>query len=185
MAGLNKRSATTMLTVSSYESQSFFITPAALAVTEPRPATIADQRWIFQMNGVALVDMRGKTNTSWHHDQLLISPNLGTALIPALTRYAIPPVPGGTPWMQVDSSIPFATLSSIFDEHHAVDMGFAVDRWKIQTRRGTEAGTGQTLQDLLSGMVVDLAVRDSDAILHRVSFNITVQGKIKFVTSLG
>ena len=41
-----------MLFVESYESQSFFITPAALAVTEPRPATIADQRWIFQMNAV-------------------------------------------------------------------------------------------------------------------------------------
>lgn len=174
-----------MLTVLSFESQSFFITPAALAITEPRPATIADQRWIFQMNGVALVDMRGKTTASWVHDQLLISPNLSTALTPALSRYAIPPVPGATPWMQVESSIPFATLSSIYDQHHAVDMGFAVDRWRIQTRPGTEAVTGQTLQNLLSGMVVDLAVRDSDAILHRVSFNITVQGKMKFVTSLG
>ena len=36
-----------MLFVQSYESDSFFITPAALAVTEPRPATIADQRWNF------------------------------------------------------------------------------------------------------------------------------------------
>jgi hypothetical protein len=174
-----------MLFVSSFESLSFFITPAALAVTEARPATIADQGWIFQMSGVAIVDMRGKTNVSWFHDQLLISPNLSTALTPALTRYAIPPVPGATPWMQVESSVPFATLSSIFDQHQAIDMGFAVDRWQIQTRPGTEAGTGQTLQSLLSGMVVDLAVRDSDAILHRVSFSITVQGKMKFVTSLG
>ncbi len=174
-----------MLFVASYESQSFFITPAALAVTEPRPATIADQRWIFQMNGVAIIDMRGKTNVDWFRDQLLISPNLGTALIPALTRYSIPPVQGATPWMQVESSIPFATLSSIFDQHHAIDMGFAVDRWKMQTRPGTEAGTGQTLQNLLSGMVVDLAVRDSDAVLHRVSYSITVQGKMKFVTTLG
>ena len=47
-----------MLFVQSYESESFFITPAALAVTEPRPATIADQRWIFQMNGVAIVTCR-------------------------------------------------------------------------------------------------------------------------------
>ena len=50
-----------MLFVESYESQSFFITPAALAVTEPPPATIADQRWIFQMNGVAIIDVQGKT----------------------------------------------------------------------------------------------------------------------------
>ena len=31
----------------------------------------------------------------------------------------------------------------------------------------------------------DLAVRDSDAVLHRVSYSITVEGKIRFVTSLG
>ena len=174
-----------MLFVESYESQSFFITPAALAVTEPRPTTIADQRWIFQMNGVALITVHGQANGDWFRDQLLISPNLGTALIPALARYSIPPVTGATPWMHVESSIPFATLSSIFDRHQAVDMGFAVDRWQIQTRSGTEAGTGQTLQGLLSGVLVDVAVRDSDAILHRVSFIITVQGKMKFVTSLG
>ena len=50
-----------MLFVQSYESESFFITPAALAVTEPRPATIADQRWIFQMNGVAIINVQGAT----------------------------------------------------------------------------------------------------------------------------
>ena len=173
-----------MLFVQSYESESFFITPAALAVTEPRPATIADQRWIFQMNGVALITVHGQPNGDWFRDQLLISPNLSTALIPALARYSIPPVTGATPWMQVESSFPFATLSSLFDQHQAVDMGFAVDRWQILTRPGTEAGTGQTLQNLLSGMIVDLAVRDTDAFLYRVSYSITVQGKMKFVTSL-
>ena len=80
---------------------------------------------------------------------------------------------------------PIRTLSSIFDRHEAIDMGFAVDRWQMQTGPGTEAGTGQTLQNLLSGMIVDVAVRDSDAVLHRVSYSITVQGKMKFVTSLG
>jgi hypothetical protein len=55
----------------------------------------------------------------------------------------------------------------------------------MQTRPGTEAGTGQTLQNLLSGMIVDLAVRDTDAFLYRISYSISVQGKMKFVTSLG
>jgi hypothetical protein len=39
----------------------------------------------------------------------------------------------------------------------------------MQTRPGTEAGTGQTLQNLLIGMIADLRVRDSDASLHQVS----------------
>jgi hypothetical protein len=55
----------------------------------------------------------------------------------------------------------------------------------MQIRAGTEAGTGRTLQNLLGGMIIDVAVRDSDAVLHRVSHSITVQGKMKFVTTLG
>ncbi len=178
-----------MIFTLAYESQSHFITPAAVAVTEPAPTSIADQRWIFQTNGVALVDMVGKSPQFWHHEQLLISPNLGSALLPALSRYSIP-VPPGTPgrdwapWMQVEDWYPFATLSSIFDQNESINAGFAVDRWSPLSRPGTEAVTGNTLQGLLSGMLVDLAVRDNDAILHRVSYSITVQGKMRFVTSL-
>lgn len=172
--------------VASYESQSHFVTPAALAVTEQPPATIADQRWIFQTNGVAIVNFTGKTTVDWSRDDLLISPPLGTALNDALIRYSIPvpPVRGAFPWMQVERWFPFATLSSIFDRHTAVDMGFAVDRWRPEARSGTEAGTGATLPNLISGMRVDIAARDSDATLHRVSYSITVEGKIKFVTGL-
>ena len=159
-----------------YESQSHLITPAALAVTEPPPASIAEQRWIFHTNGVALVDMKGQSPATWYRDQLLISPNLffgmGGALIPALSRYSIPGPPGTpgrdwVPWMQVENWYPFATLSSIFDQNQAINAGFAVDRWIPQSRPGTEAVTGNTIQGLLSGMLVDLAVRDNDAILHR------------------
>src|SRR5262245_65679056 len=101
-----------MLSVQSYESQSFFITPAALAVTEPRPATIADQRWIFQMNGVAIVNMQGKTTVDWFRDQLLISTNLGTALTPALTRYSIPAAACAPQCTQAASALPSRTRRS-------------------------------------------------------------------------
>jgi hypothetical protein len=173
------------------ESQSHLITPAALAVTEP-PPSITEQRWIFQTNGVALIDMKG-TGSQWHWDQLLISPNLffgpSGVLIPVLSRYSIPHPPGTpgqdwVPWMQVENWYPFVTLSSIFDQNTAVNAGFAVDRWTPQSRPGKEAVTGKTIQGLLSGLVVDLAVRDIDAILHRVSYSIVVQGKIRFVTSV-
>jgi hypothetical protein len=69
--------------------------------------------------------------------------------------------------MQVENWYPFVTLSSIFDQNTAVNAGFAVDRWTPQSRPGKEAVTGKTIQGLLSGLVVDLAVRDIDAILHR------------------
>jgi hypothetical protein len=179
-----------MIPTLGFESQSHFITPAAVAITEPPPTSIADQRWIFKTNGVALVDMKGKSSEFWYRDQLLISPNLGSPFMAALSRYSIPGPPGTPgrdwfPWIQVEDSYPFATLSSIFDQDQSINAGFAVDRWLPQLRPGREAVTGNTLQGLLSGMLVDLAVRDSDAFLHRVSYSIVVQGKIRFLTGLG
>jgi hypothetical protein len=169
-----------------YESQFHFITPAALAVTEQRPQTIADQRWIFKTTGVAIVDFTGKSSVDWSRDELLISPPLGNALNAALARYLIPtpPIKDAFPWMQVEQWFPQAGLSSVFDRHQAVDMGFAVDRWRPEARQAREAATNAVLPNMLSGMRVDLAVRDSDATLHRVSYSITVEGKIKFVTGL-
>lgn len=179
-----------MIVAPNYVSLSTFVTPAARAVSQPPLTDPAQQRWIFGLSGVAIVDFTGTSNAVWRHDQLLISPNLGSALVPALTTYSIP-VPPGTPgkdwapWMQVEDTLPFATLGSIFDAQESINAGFAVDGWTVQTRPGTETGTGATLQNLLSGVVADLAVRDNDAILHRVSFHLLVQGRMRFVRSLG
>lgn len=179
-----------MIFASSYQSLSTFVTPAARALTQPATTDPAEQRWVFGLSGVVLVDFTGTSNATWRHEQLLISPNLGSALIPALGRYSIP-TPAGTPgkdwapWVQVEDALPLATLGSIFDAHEAINAGFAVDGWTVQTRPGTEAGTGATVQGLLSGLVADLAVRDNDAILHRVSFSLLAQGRMRFVTTLG
>ncbi|MGB8386215.1 MAG: hypothetical protein WCG47_34105 [Dermatophilaceae bacterium] len=173
-----------------YQSLSTFVTPAARAITQPTTTDPAEQRWIFGLSGVVLVDLVGTSNATWRHEQLLISPNLGSALIPALTRYSIPTPPGTpgkdwAPWLQVEDSLPIAMLGSIFDANESINAGFAVDAWTTQTRPGTEAGTGATVQGLISGLVADLAVRDNDAILHRVSFSLLAQGRMRFVTSLG
>ena len=90
-----------MTLIPNFESQSHFFTPVALAVNERPPSSIVDQRFVFQTNGVAIVNM-----------------------------------------------------------------------------------PGQTLQSLFDGLLVDLAVRDSDAVIHRISYHITVQGRIRFVTGL-
>lgn len=137
-----------------------------------------------------MVDFSGNSNAVWRHDQLLISPNLSTALVPALTTYSIPIPPGtpGTdlaPWIQVEDSPPFATLGSVFDAHESINAGFAVDGWTMQNRPGTETGTGATVQNLFSGLIAELAVRDNDAILHRVSFSLIVQGPMRFISSSG
>ena len=140
-----------MIFALSYQSLSTFVTPAARAVTQPPITDPAEQRWVFGLSGVVLVDFTGTSNAVWRHDQLLVSPNLGSALFPALNRYSIPTPPGTpgkdwAPWIQVEDSLPFAGLSSIFDAHESINAGFAVDGWTLQTRPGTEAGTGANIR---------------------------------------
>jgi hypothetical protein len=46
---------------------------------------------------------------------------------------------------------------------------------------GKNVVTGQPVHNLFNGINVDLAVRDSDAWLYRLSYNITLLGKVVFV----
>lgn len=75
-----------MVLIPNFESQSHFFTPAALAVNEQPSSSIADQRFIFQTNGVAIVNMPGQTTVDWSRDQALISPNMGDTFKAITTR---------------------------------------------------------------------------------------------------
>lgn len=76
---------------------------------------------------------------------------------------------------------PFAALSSVLNEHESINSGFAVDLWRpnpFVTK--TDPLTGTALDRLFTGIQVDVAVRESDAWIHRVSYHITLLGKIVF-----
>lgn len=79
-----------MVLIPNFENQSHFFTPAALAANEQPPSSIADQRFIFQTNGVAIVNMPGQSTVDWSRDQALISPNMGDAFKAITTRHNIP-----------------------------------------------------------------------------------------------
>jgi hypothetical protein len=84
-------------------------------------------------------------------------------------------------WFQVEQWAPFAALSSVFNQDESVNSGFAVDTWRpnpFDTK--VDAFSSAMLSNLFTGIRVDLAVRDSDAWIHRVSYSITLLGKIVF-----
>ena len=90
---------------------------------------------------------------------------------------------GSTYWVgfQVEQWAPFAALSSVFNQGASVNSGFAVDVWRPNPfASGINAHTNAPLTKLFSGIQVDVAVRDSDAIIHRLSYNITLVGKVVF-----
>jgi hypothetical protein len=81
----------------------------------------------------------------------------------------------------VEQWSPFASLSSIFDQDASDNAGFAVDVWRpTPFGQVQDVLTGQLVGNIFNGIDVDVAVRDSDAWIYRVGYNITLLGKIVF-----
>ena len=175
-----------MIDASSFAGQNWLITPAASAVGAAAPTRIQDQTWLLVLSGVAIVDVKGVTGSEWRRETVRLQPEMSGPLQYAIDRYAIPTPPGAdgynfSTWFQVEQWAPFAALSSVFNQNESVNSGFAVDVWRpnhFETQR--DAFSSATLNRLFTGIQVDVAVRDSDAWIHRVSYKVTLLGKIVF-----
>lgn len=178
-----------------FGGQNWLITPAALALGEAPPATIADQKWLVTLSGVVIADLKG-AGQDWSYETVSFTPDMAGADDPsatsgplnwAISRYSIPR-PAGTVGSQylvrfsLDGWSPCVALSAIYDQAQSVNAGFAVDSWRPNTfGSGTEVPGGQAVNNIFSGVNVDTAVRDVDAWLYRLSYNITLSGRIVFV----
>jgi hypothetical protein len=169
-----------------FAGQNWLITPAATAANESPPKQIQDQKWLLVLSGVAIVDIKGNSTAQWLREIVSMRPDLNGPLHYAISRYAIPIPPGidGINYIkgfQLEQWAPFAALSSIYNQGQSINSGFAVDVWRPNPfETGTDAFTNATLHNLFSGIQVDVAVRDTDAWLYRLSYNITLLGKIVF-----
>jgi hypothetical protein len=83
---------------------------------------------------------------------------------------------------------PFAALSSVFEKNSgSVDAGFAVNDWRptpFPTGANAADVHGNPVSNLFQGINVDLAVRNKNATIYRVSYNITLLGKIVFLPGI-
>ncbi|HEX6622682.1 MAG TPA: hypothetical protein VF064_03135 [Pyrinomonadaceae bacterium] len=175
-----------MKIVDRFAGQNWLITPAALAVNEPRPQNIQGQKWLMVLSGVVFAEVKGNSTSQWFRETLHLSPDILSPMNFAVSRHSIPTPPGGgTKAFQVEQWSPFAAPSSMFNQNQSIDSGFAVDVWRpAPFGTGTNELTSQPLNNLFNGIQVDVAVRDTDAILHRVSYNITLLGKIVFLRNI-
>jgi hypothetical protein len=174
-----------MIEATEFGGQNWLITPAARAVGEAAPASIGHQKWLLVLSGVAIVNMKGSTATDWLRDTVHISPNMNGPLNYAIDHFSIPR-PGAEEYgfgFQVEQWSPFATVSSIFDENQSVNAGFAVDKWGLAPLdTGFDLSDGTKIGNIFRGIMVDVGVRDSDAWLYRVGYNITLLGRIVFTS---
>ena len=178
-----------MKSLTLFRGENWLITPAALAANEPPPADIRDQKWLLALTGVVDADLQGNSTNQWLHETLSFLPPTDPALNYAIDRYSIPrPAADGVSFtikFSVEEWAPFASLSSIYDQDASDNAGFAVDVWRpTPFLSGPDVLTTQMVGNLFNGIDVDVAVRDTDAWIYRISYHITLLGKIVFIGSI-
>ena len=171
-----------MLTPSNYVSQNWIISPAGLPVNEAAPISVNNQQFVLILTGVAVIDYQG-VNSEWASDTVLLQPDIFAPVFYAVDKYqfSIPADVRYTPQFEVDQYALHATLSSIYNKDESVNAGYAVDNWQAHPFvKDTDVITGASLSNLFSGVEVDVAVSDSDGHILRLSYHITLLGKIRF-----
>lgn len=179
-----------MKVLTNFAGQNWLITPAALAVGESPPTSIHDQKFLLVLSGVVIANLEGNSGSQWLHETLSFLPDMAGPqnsgpLNWAINRFAIPKPPGQdfSIGFSLEEWAPFASLSSIFNQDQSINSGFAVDVWRpTHFATGTDAFTHLPVGNIFTGINVDVAVRDTDAWIFRVGYNITLLGKIVFLT---
>jgi hypothetical protein len=185
-----------MKVLTNFAGQNWLITPAALAVGERPPASIHDQKWLLVLSGVVIADFQGNSGAQWLHETLSFIPDMvgpddstptSGPLNWAISQFSIPR-PQGSPGRQyltrfsLEEWAPFASLSRIFNQNESINSGFAVDTWRPNHfASGTDVLSNLQVGNIFTGINVDVAVRDTDAWINRVGYNITLLGKITFI----
>ncbi len=172
-----------MIYPSGFAGQNWLIIPAALAVNETQPRSINDQKWILTLSGVAHLNLKGN-GSEWLRETALLFPDINSPMMYAINRHNIPTPPtdpGYQLLFQVEQMVPYAGLSSIYNKNQSVNSGFAVDVWRPNPYSSdTDVVTNAAISRIFSGIQVDVAVSDIDAYFYRISYHITIIGKIRF-----
>jgi hypothetical protein len=175
--------------LTNFAGQNWLITPAALAVGEHPPATIRDQKWLLVLTGVVTANLEGNSTSQWLNTNLaflpdMAGPNNSGPLNWAIGQYGIPKPTGQnyTIAFTVDEWAPFVSLSAIYDQSQSIDAGYAVNVWRPNHFvTGVDAFTNAPVGNIFTGVNADVGVRDTDAWILSLSYNITLRGRIVFL----
>ncbi|MFZ1011300.1 MAG: hypothetical protein WAN65_30965 [Candidatus Sulfotelmatobacter sp.] len=178
-----------MTVLTDFAGQNWLITPAALAVGENPPASIYDQQFLLVLSGVVVANLEGNSASQWLSETVSFLPDMAGPqnsgpLNWAINRFAIPRPSGSfSVGFSLEEWAPFASLSSIFDQDQSINAGFTVGAWRpTHFATGINALTNLPVGNIFAGIDVDLAIRDTDAWIYRLGYNITLLGKIVFLT---
>jgi hypothetical protein len=181
--------------VNNFAGQNWLITPVPSAPNAANEASVKEERLLvgppsnpsllLVLTGVCLIDLQGNNVDDWRRETITIYPDVASPLQYAIDHYGISvPAghPGESPVLSLDQWAPYAAFSSIFDKDSgAVDAGYAVDVWRPTPFYSTTDVAGSQVDRIFNGVDVDVAVRNNKAWLYRVSYHVTLLGKIAFL----
>jgi hypothetical protein len=190
-----------MKSINGYAVQNYVIVPAALAANQQAPQNIGKQKWLMTLSGVAIINFKSTSNNDWTGETFILDPDSNTPMQYAINQFSIP-VPTDSPYeidsfdlprikpmFQVEQYTINAALGSIFDKNSAINAGFSVNSWRpapfLSLSDSRPDGNAPVIKRILRGFLIDVAVRDIDAYLYRINFQINLLGKIIFVKNKG
>lgn len=177
------------MNLTNFAGQNWLITPAALAVGEQPPASIHDQKWLLVLTGVVQANFEGNSASQWLNTNMSFLPDMAGAtgsgpLNWAIGQYGIPKPadPDYTIAFALDEWAPYVSLSAIFDQDQSINAGYAVNVWRPNHfATGINALNNAPVGNIFTGVNADVGVRDTDAWILSLSYNITLRGRIVFL----
>lgn len=178
------------MNLTNFAGQNWLITPKALAVGEQPPKSIHDQKWLLVLTGVVAANLEGNSTSQWRNANLsflpdMAGPNNSGPLNWAIGQYGIPKPAGQnyTIAFALDEWAPFVSLSAVFDQNQSINAGFDVNVWRPNHfATGIDALSHAPVGNIFTGVNVDVGVRDTDAWILSLGYNITLLGRIVFPT---
>jgi hypothetical protein len=175
-----------MIFPKAFAGQNWTVVPMATAAGRAPPTSIEQQFFQLTLTGVVTLDFKGAENGQWRRDIIHIGPDLSGPAKTASSRFGVrlPPGQSGSDYLthfQADQWAPHIGLSAMFNKDHSVNSGFEVAVWRPNPFfKDKDIFTGVEVSNLWSGAQADIAVRDRDAELLRLSYHMTVIGKFVF-----
>ena len=163
--------------------ENWVITPAPASPFGIPPANIQQQQWMLVLSGVTILFNNGTQGIG--NSSRRLDPGDGDHLqdLQAPLKFVaqefwIPAPAGGfsSYALSVSQWAPYAAISSAFHQG-TEDAGFAVDTWRPHPfNQGAFSGAGEVLNDIYAGIDVDIAVRNNQAWIYRISYQVTLIG---------
>jgi hypothetical protein len=163
----------TLLDTAEFDGENFVITP----VSSPNAQTNT-QTWLVVLSGVAVL----KTTANYTGYTIIINPDVTGPINYAIANYGAPqPLPRSQLFLQLEQWAPYMAVGSIFDEAQSTDAGFDINTWRNNPFLTIQdETTGLELNQIFTGMQVDITARQPGTMIFRVPYNFTLIARIAY-----